>query len=210
MIGLNRLTDMGIGAFIGVIVTVLVMTLSRQTQPRPIVIEALPERPTAVPTATPSPIRVFVSGAVGEPAVYALPPDGIVQDAVLAAGGFAAEANTAVVNLAQPLQDGMQVYIPTVEELEETAVSLPGVIVAPHSLVDTGTGGANDGRVDINEGTIEQLDTLPGIGPATAQKIIEFRENNGPFLTVEEIMLVSGIGPATFERLESLITVGNP
>lgn len=194
-----------IGFFVGAIVSVGGLTLAKRTQPAPIVIH--PPEPTATPqpTATAGPLRVFVNGQVVNTAVYELPPGSRVEDVLTAAGGFTDEANTAVVNLAQPLADGDQVYIPAVGE----EVSLPPVITAKSStvsnedLADTHSGGL----ININTATMEELDSLPGIGPSTAQKIIAHREEQGLFTSIEGIMDVSGIGEAKFGQIEALITV---
>lgn len=184
----------------GAIVTALLLTLNRRVLPAPILIEPPPPMPTALPTATPGPIRVFINGGVKMPGVYELPPNSILQDAVSLAGGFEAEANQAVINLALPLQDGMQVYVPL---LMETAV-VP--LVTESEPVDSEIENEG-GLVNINDATVEELDSLPGIGPTTAQNIVEFRSANGLFLSIEEIMLVSGIGEAKFAQIEDLITV---
>lgn len=209
----NNLLSYLLMLFVGMILGAGGLTLTKRIQPAPIMIE--PPAPTAlpVPTATPGPLRVFVNGAVAAPAVYELAPNAIVEQAIEQAGGFTAEANTAVVNLALPLQDGVQIYVPT---LAETAEQQQAVITNP--AVRSGgieldvvqdTAVANDGEiVDINNASVAQLDTLPGIGPSTAQKIVEYRDANGPFATIDEIMSVSGIGPAKFEQIQSFITVG--
>lgn len=188
------------------------VTLSGRVQPADIIIQ--PPAPTAQPdpTATPGPLRVFVNGAVAVSAVYELAPDAILQQAIEQAGGFTAEADTAVVNLALPLQDGMQIYVPT---LDETAEQTQAVISSPAGRTegieldlagDTAAAAAGE-TVNINTADVAQLDTLPGIGPSTAEKIVEYRETNGPFATIDEIMSVSGIGPAKFEQIQSFITV---
>ncbi len=203
----NRIVWLVVGMFLGIIVGVGGLTLSKQVQPAPIVI--VPPEPTPAPaaTATPGPIRVFVNGKVTEPAVYELPPGSLVEAAIEAAGGFAAEADTAVVNLAQPLSDGVQVYVPSEEEdvpVPLTVVSKPNTSPAMASA----GGSTAVGLININTATIEELDTLPGIGPSTAQKIIEHRESAGPFAAIENIMDVTGIGEAKFAKIKDQITVG--
>jgi competence protein ComEA len=208
------------GSLFSYLVTLLVgitlgaggVALSGRVQPADIIIQ--PPAPTALPapTATPGPIRVFVNGAVSAPAVYELTPDAILQQAIEQAGGFTSEADTAVVNLALPLQDGMQIYIPTIDETAEqshTVVSSPAVRTEGIELDLAGdTAAAADGdTVNINTADVAQLDTLPGIGPSTAEKIVEYRDTNGPFATIDEIMSVSGIGPAKFEQIQTFITV---
>lgn len=187
--------------FLGAITAFLFMTLSTRVRPAPIVIEAPPPTPPPSPTPTPRPIRVYVSGEVAVEAVYELPAGSIVADAVEMAGAFTEEAAADLVNLAQPLADGMHVHIPAAGE-EEAGSERP-IISGPAS-----SGAASDGaRININTASLEELDTLPGVGPATAQKIIDYRETSGLFEHVEEIMEVSGIGEAKFEQMEELITV---
>ena len=198
--------------FVGIILGAGGVALSGRVQPADIVIQ--PPAPTALPapTATPGPLRVFVNGAVASPAVYELAPDAILQQAIEQAGGFTAEADTAVVNLALLLQDGMQIYVPT---LDETAEQVQAIISTPSvrtegielDLADDTAVTTSGGIVNINTADVAQLDTLPGIGPSTAEKIVEYRNSNGPFATIDEIMSVSGIGPAKFEQIQSFITV---
>jgi competence protein ComEA len=197
--------------FVGIILGAGGITLTRRVQPAAIVIQ--PPEPTALldPTATLGPLRVFVNGAVAEPAVYELARGGIVQQAIEQAGGFTAEANTAVVNLALPLQDGVQIYVPTVAE---TADQTPAVITSPTlptaaTELEIAAADAGGELVNINTATVADLETLPGIGPSTAEKIVEYRDSNGSFATIDEIMSVSGIGPAKFEKIEAYISVGD-
>jgi competence protein ComEA len=190
-----------------------VATLRRQAQPAPIEIiapqpTAAPATPLPVATATPGPLRVYVSGAVVSPAVYELPPDSLINDAVRAAGGFAADADRAAVNLAQPAADGMQIHVPAVGQVAATppAVSLP---VGDNSTPAVRMGGITTaGLININTATQTELEMLPGIGPSTATNIIAHREANGPFAAIEAIMDVPGIGEGKFEAIRDLITVG--
>ncbi|MBK7216822.1 MAG: helix-hairpin-helix domain-containing protein [Candidatus Promineofilum sp.] len=164
-------------------------------------------RPTA-PTASPGPLRVYVSGAVVNPAVYTLPPGSIVDDAVRAAGGLSADADPVAINLAGPLADGMQIYVPARVEGAPT----PPPVSAPVATADPGAsrmGGVTiAGLIDINLATQADLEMLPGIGPTTAANIIAHREANGPFATIEAIMDVPGIGEGKFAAMKDLITVG--
>lgn len=189
-----------VGLCLGVVLGVGGMVLSRQSRPVPIVIS--PPEPTAapVPTATPSAVQVYVSGQVAAPAVYELPPGSRVEDAVTAAGGFTAQAQPAGVNLAQSLFDGMQIYVPAEGEV-------PNLIVPVATAPAGTTNNSNGGLVNINTAGLEELDTLPGIGPSTAQNIIDYRESNGPFATLEAIMDVPGIGEAKFNQIKDLITL---
>lgn len=152
----------------------------------------LPTITPAAPTPTPGPIQVPVDGAVGRPGDYTLPPGSLVDDAVRAAGGPSADADLERVNLAAALGDGQQVHVPRFGEVLPTPT--------PYGL-------DADGRVDINLAGAALLETLPQIGPKTAQSIIEYREAQGPFETTEQIQEVKGIGPATFEKIKDLITV---
>ena len=158
---------------------------------------------TAAPTFTPSPLRVYVTGAVLHPDVYRLPPGSIVKDAIEAAGGAAGDADLNRINLAQELRDQQQIYVP---RLGETDAPPP---------VTGGTSGASPksnapvGKININTATLEELDTLPGIGPVIAQRIIDYRTANGSFSRIEEITLVPGIGDATYEKIKDRITVGD-
>src|SRR5574341_689072 len=148
------------------------------------------------PTATPGPVRVYISGAVVRADVYSLPPNAIVRDALDAAGGPALDADLDRVNLAAPLADGDHVYVPRVGETPSIAVP------------DSGGASASGGPVNINTATQEELEQLPGIGPSLAAAIIQYREEHGPFASIEDIQNVPGIGPTKFEAIKDLITVG--
>lgn len=157
--------------------------------------------PTATPrpTSTPRPIRVYVSGAVKTPAVYELRPGSIVQDAIDAAGGPVADADLESINLALELQDQQHIHVPCEGEM----VSGPSISGGPSSK----GGGAGETLVNINTATQEELETLPNVGPKTAQDIIEYRQSNGSFQSIGDIQNVSGIGEVTFEKLKDKITV---
>ena len=168
-----------------------------QLQPNtPIVISTPLPDPTSLPERTLAPIRVHVSGAVRQPDVYELPAGCIVKDAVEAAGGPTDSADLDGVNLAVELRDQQQVYVPRQGETVPMVPSLEG-------------GGAVSGPVNINTATATELEMLPGIGPKTAEAIVEYREANGPFETIEDIMGVSGIGEGIFEKIKDGITVGS-
>jgi competence protein ComEA len=164
--------------------------------------------PTPLPTATSGPLRVYVSGAVVNPAVYTLPPGSIIDDAVRAAGGLSSDADPVAVNLAGSLVDGMQIYVPTMAE----GAATPPPISAPAATAGPGAsrmgGVTTAGLIDINLATQADLEMLPGIGPTTAANIIAHREANGPFATIEAIMDVPGIGEGKFAAMKDLITVG--
>lgn len=161
-----------------------------RSRPDPVIIEIQPPLPTSTPepTATPAPITVYVTGAVAVPAqMHQLPYGSRVSDAVEAAGGLTENANRTLVNMAAIVRDGDQVHVPAIGE-------------KPVSLaIATPSGGP---RVYINSADQAELETLPGIGPATAKRIIEHRELVGPFDDLEDLDNVSGIGPATLEKLK--------
>jgi competence protein ComEA len=150
-------------------------------------------------TATPGPIQVYISGAVVHPDVYSVSSGAIVRDALALAGGPASDADLNTINLAKTLHDGDQVYVPHVGEVPPPAVSAEENSESPSSVPS--------GPININTATQAELETLPGIGPALASRIIDYREANGPFATIEAIQNVSGIGPATFENIKDLIMV---
>jgi competence protein ComEA len=176
-------------------------------RPAPSPIEIAPPEPTPSPvptaTSTPSPLRVYVSGAVVRPDVYRLETGSIVKDAIDVAGGVTEDADLIHINLAQELRDQQQIYVPRIGE-EEPPPPVTGGESAPPSRFAEPTG-----KININTATTEELDTLPGIGPALAQRIIEYREDNGSFKSIEAIVGVSGIGEATLEKIRDLITVDN-
>ena len=171
------------------------VVLIQVLQPRPEPIHLTTSTPPATPAATPTPrpLRVYVSGAVHHPDVYTLPPDSIVKDAMLAAGGPAGDADLDRINLAASVADGQQIYVPRQGEGDLPLQPLSGQR-------------SSDFRVNINTADAAALETLPGIGPALAQRILDYRQAHGPFLRVEDIMEVSGIGKATFEKLSDQIT----
>jgi competence protein ComEA len=135
---------------------------------------------------------VHVVGAVHRPGLYRLPSGSRVNDAVERAGGATRKANLAGINLAAPLADGLQVVVPS---------TTPGGGVAAASS----SGGAVSGPLDLNSATLEQLETLPGVGPVTAQKIIDYRTQHGAFTSVQELDAVPGIGPSHMAQLKGLV-----
>ncbi|RME82040.1 MAG: ComEA family DNA-binding protein, partial [Caldilineae bacterium] len=162
-----------------------------------------PPTPDAGPVATPtpSPLRVYVSGAVRTPGVYRLSPDSLVEDAIAKAGGPTDEADLVAINLAHPLSDGEQIYVPS----RADNVSPPPVFSSRASGSTTATqdDAAVPGPVDLNTATAEELEALPGIGPKTAEAIIEGR----PYSAVDDLLRVKGIGEKTLEKLRPYVTV---
>jgi competence protein ComEA len=137
-------------------------------------------------------IVVHVVGAVRRPGLYALRKGARIADAVRRAGGTTRKANLEAINLAAPVEDGLQVVVP-----RRQPVVLPGS-AAPG---ETQTAGP----VHLNTASLEQLDTLPGVGPVTAQKIVDWRQTHGAFTSVDDLDAIPGIGPARLEQLRDLV-----
>jgi competence protein ComEA len=135
---------------------------------------------------------VDVSGAVRRPGLYKLPAGSRVNDALVEARGATGKADLTLINRAAPLTDGEQVLVPV--KVDPAAPAAAG-----------SSASAASARVHLNTATVEQLDTLPGIGPATAQRIIDYRTANGPFRSADELDEVSGIGPARMAELRDLV-----
>lgn len=140
--------------------------------------------------STPVALVVHVAGAVHHPGVYTVPPGARIVDAIALAGGALADAATDAVNLAELVVDGERVLVPKVGE----------VVAEPQSRSAVAAGPLN-----LNTATAEQLDELPGVGPATAAAIVAFRQANGPFARVDDLARVRGIGPAKLDALRQLI-----
>jgi len=154
-------------------------------------------------------LYVDVAGAVLRPGVYALPAGARVFDAVAAAGGAAPDAELAAVNLARRVSDGEQLRMPRTGEAPPGAAAGAGTGGASGSAgrAASGAGGAAAGPVSLNSATLDQLDTLPRIGPALAQRIIDWREANGGFTSIEQLGEVPGIGGATLAALRGLVVL---
>jgi competence protein ComEA len=153
----------------------------------------------AVPAAARAPappprLVIDVAGAVRRPGLYRLPQGSRIADAVARAGGATGKAALDGVNLAAPLADGEQVVVPR-------QVPGGGSAAAPSGT----TGAPSAGPVSLSTATAEQLDALPGIGPVTAQKILDYRAKHAAFHSVDELDAISGIGPAKLDQLRDLV-----
>jgi competence protein ComEA len=158
---------------------------------------------------------VYVCGAVCSPGVYPIHRNMRVFEAVELAGGFAQDADETWINQAGLLYDGQQLYIYTeaeTQELRQEAAANGGSIVYGQDAADAasaqaGDSGMTDGKVNINAADLDTLMTLPGIGQAKAEAIIQYRTEHGPFASIEEIQNISGIKQAVFSKIEDRITV---
>lgn len=157
-------------------------------------VETADAQPAVVPPS--GPILVSVTGRVQHPGLVTVDSSARVADAIAAAGGVLDDDDLTGLNLARILNDG-----------DSVVVGGPhGSIVESEVDTDNGHATIDAGRVNINTADQTELETLPGVGPVTAQSILEWRQDNGNFTDVAEIQAVSGIGPATFARLVDLIT----
>lgn len=155
-------------------------------------------------------VTVHVSGAVTRPGLVTLPSGGRVGDAVVAAGGLTRDADPDRINLARALVDGEHVHLPRVGEDSGSVGGAPAPGGAPDGAGAEGaaTGGTTpDGLIDLNRAGAAELEQLPGIGPARAAAIVEYRELHGPYAVPGDLRGVSGIGEATFQRLAPLVVV---
>jgi competence protein ComEA len=151
-------------------------------------------------TAAPPPLLVYLAGAVNRPGLVPLAEGARLADAIGAAGGARADADLARVNLAERVVDGTRVYVPSVGEEPPAAVAAEG---------GSAGGGGEHGAapLDLNHASEDQLDGLPGVGPATAAAIVAHRRDHGPFQSVDDLLQVRGIGPAKLEALRNQVRV---
>jgi competence protein ComEA len=156
----------------------------------------------ASPSRSRARLVVHVVGAVRHPGLYRLRDGARVADAVARAGGAAHGADLAALNLAAPLVDGIQVLVPRQAKTVAPSAGLPGASAGSTS----GAEGASTPRVSLSSATAEDLDALPGVGPVTAQKIVDYRAEHGPFGSVDDLDAVPGIGPGRIEQLRDLVT----
>ena len=166
-------------------------------------------------------IVVHVSGAVNQEGIVELDEKARVADAIEKAGGVTENAYMKDVNLAEVLEDGMKIYVPTKEEVNnqnqgENTNYISGGSTSPANNTNSSTKNSGEsktgvsnvkGKVNINTASLEELDTLPGIGESTANKIINYRKENGKFKSIEEIKEVSGIGDSKYEQIKDLIEI---
>jgi competence protein ComEA len=164
----------------------------------------LAQSPSAAPSATvPAEVLVYVCGAVRDPGVVRLLTGARVADAIELAGGALPGAELGAVNLAAKVGDGQQIVVPEKGDAPTTA----GAASASGSSTAAGGAAGQGALVNINTASLSELDGLDGVGPSTAQKIIDYRTANGGFTSIEQIKEVPGIGDAKFAALQGSITI---
>lgn len=171
-----------------IMLMLICMTACDSNEDDAISLETVDVNEAAKTTETSGDIYVYVCGAVNKEGVYKLPAGSRIYEAVEMAGGFREDAATSEVNQAEVLQDEARIYIPTFAEM----------ISAEEE---------NDGKINLNTATKEELMTLPGVGEAKADSIIQYRNENGGFKSIEEIMQISGIKEGLFEKIKDLIKI---
>jgi competence protein ComEA len=174
------------GLMLGLLMTAVIVLIITRQAGQPIEI---------LPAPTPSPLVVHVSGEVQTPGLYTLPAKSRVADAVEAAGGLLASADTAAINLAAWVNDGDKVWIPAVGDDKN----------------GTQQSSAQNGTViiNINKASARELETLPGIGEVKAEQIVAYRDEHGLYLNLDELLNVPGIGPELLEKIRSYITLSD-
>jgi competence protein ComEA len=197
-------------AAVAAVVVLIAAAIAWYSRPHaePVAAEPLPAVTGAAPPdrAAPSPgggeVVVAVAGKVRKPGLVHLPEGARVADALAAAGGVLPGTDVALLNLARKVTDGELILV--------------GVTAPPGAAGDPGAGGPADGasgggaaggKVNLNTATLAQLDSLPGVGPVLAQRILDHREKSGPFRTISDLRQVDGIGDARYEQLKKLVTV---
>jgi competence protein ComEA len=179
------------GIFVGLFAAGLITLLNQRRTATPI--KLMPPPPTEIP----QPIKVHVTGAVKNPGVYDLPAGSIMQEAIKAAGGTTESASIDKLNLAAKLNDGQQIVVGG----EAVTAAQPSNINNPQPAT------TGNQLININTASLEELQKLPRVGAALAQRVIDYRTKNGPFKQIEDLKQVSGFGDATYAALASLITV---
>ena len=187
-------------ALVGVCLALVVLALlgqrlahagaAAEPESAPVPLEPVAEAPTRTI------LVVHVVGEVRRPGLYRLRDGSRIADAVRRAGGALRDADLAAVNLAAPLVDGVQILVPAAAPANGSATGGS----------DGGGVGATSGPVSLSSATLDELDELPGVGPITAEKILDYRTEHGPFASVDDLDAVPGIGPTRIEQLRDLVT----
>jgi len=179
---MQALKHITLGMLLGLVITAVILLVAAPPGGQPIEL---------LPTPTPAPLTVYITGAVSQPGLHRLPPGSRIVDALEIAGGTLAEADLSSLNLAQRLIDGQKIYVPLGSETIERSATINPL----------------DSPIELNSATSEQLEQLPGIGQVKAQEIIAYRQKINGFDKIEQIQDVPGIGPALFERIKDMIIV---
>lgn len=189
--GLSRRQLFGAAAAVAIVLVLLLRHLGGGASTAPAV---TPLQAPAHPARAAAKLLVIdVAGAVRRPGLYRLRSGSRIDDAIAAAGGVTAKAQLDAVNLAAPIADGEQIVVPG-----------RGAGGAP-AATPPAAGSAPSAPLDLNTATADQLDALPGIGPVTAQKILDYRQQHGAFHSIDELQGVPGIGPAHMAQLKGLV-----
>lgn len=164
--------------------------LVRRPDSRPIEIVT----PTRMPRATAQPLKVYVTGEVARPGVYTLAESDRVEDAIKVAGGPTSDADLIKINLAAKVYDQLQIHVP---KRNDNSSSVPVDVFIPSA----------PSKVNINAATAPELESLPGIGPATARRILAYRQQNGAFKRIEELKEAKLVNAATYDKIKDLVSV---
>jgi len=208
-IGIRRLISAVVSGVVAIVVLWLILRPTEAPIEASIPLVTLPVSST---TSVPTYVTVHVAGAVKSPGVYRLALMARIVDAVNAAGGPTSDADLERINLAQVLVDTEQVFIPGRAARSVTPTVAPRhrpttTIATPNTPGQQGTPQAHSSLIHLNTATDSELDVLPGVGPATAKAIVDYRTTQGKFSRVEDLLNVPGIGPAKLAALRDLVTV---
>jgi competence protein ComEA len=191
-----------VGVIVALVVVVL-FTMNARSAPAPLLVLSTPAAPAAATRSgtpqTSREIKVYVAGAVAHPGVYSFQKGDRVDDAVKAAGGMTTEADPDHVNLAASLVDGQEIDVPRL-----SATNTPAPSRTPAGKRGAST--PSSAPVNINTATVEELVTLPGVGPVTARDIVDYRQRHGPFNSVADLLKVP-VHRSVFERIKDRVTV---
>lgn len=152
-------------------------------------------------------IKVYIIGEVNKSGVIELPSGSRIEDAIIIAGGPTNNADLSKVNLAYQLEDGQKIYIPGINEAGNTLGEIEYVSSESGENIIQSPSNSSNKKVNINKATIESLSTIPGIGESTAQKIIEYRNENGKFNSIEDLKKISGIGDKKYEKIKEFVDI---
>ncbi len=197
----NKKFQIGIGILVLIIIFIIYIIMNSKIEENTIIIEE--DTKTTEEEEPSAKIKVHIAGYVLNEGIIELEEGARIQDAIEAAGGLTEDADIEKVNLAYKIEDGQKIYIPNKQEAQEEDI----IIVKNENGEGIISGEEQSEKVNINTANQTELETLPGIGPSTALKIIEYRELNGKFRDIEELKNVPGIGEAKFKNIENAVTI---